>query len=405
MEPNINYSMGGNTPVESQKIYGRKKGCGSLGCFGVIGGLALILVIVLAGIFFVYPALTPNKIKGDFLDMAIVPTKDGKQSLWILTDGSFNFIQTSKSPGRTSTGRKCYLCKTWTYIYDPAGGNIIKKTKNDMKDIITHVDMIYNNGKVWEFTREYGENEPKIEAYDAQTGELVMDTKGFISKHPELSAGLTTLHYDLKTGIVSLSTKDGNQSMQYNLENDKLYKNATEQREIIEKDNEIMSMPILSSEGSSGPRKKLFKVTGPRGKLMTNISSLESYAKDAHTLEFFTGATSEPLGDKVYLEGIMYYHDADCAIIVYLDQLGKKSNRIMTCVDIKTGREKWTIQQNDLFKRMKIDENDDSFSGLFFTKDKIEVKRQGNLVVLQLEGEGLMGFDYETGKKLWTLDV
>ena len=180
---------------------------------------------------------------------------------------------------------------------------------------------------------------------------------------------------------------------------------VAEQRESIEKDPEIISMPVLSAENSSGPRKKLYKVTGPRGKLMTNISSLESYARDAHTLEFFTGATSEPLGDKVYLEGIMYYQNADCAIIIHIDQLGKKSNRMMTCVDLKTGKEKWTIQQSDLFKKMKVDENDDAFSSIFFTKDKIQVKRQDNLVVLQLEGEGLMGFDFNTGKKLWTLDI
>ena len=135
------------------------------------------------------------------------------------------------------------------------------------------------------------------------------------------------------------------------------------------------------------------------------MSSLENYVHDAHNMEFFVGATAEPTTDKVYLEGILYYHDEDCAIIIYLDQLGKKSNRIMTCVDIKTGKEKWTVQQDDLFKQMKIDENGDAFSSLFFTKDKIEVKRQGNLVVLQLEGQGLMGFDFETGKKLWTLDI
>jgi outer membrane protein assembly factor BamB len=406
MEPNINYqSSMGETPVGSQKIYGRRKGCGSMGCFGLIGALVLIVVIVLAGIFFVYPALTPNKIKGDFLDMAIVTTKEGKQNLWILTDGSFNFIQTTKSPGRTSTGRKCYFCKTWTYIYDPAGGNIIKKTKNDMQDIITHVDMVYDNGKVWEFTREYGENDPKIEAYNAETGELVMDTKNFISKHPDLSAGLTAVHYEPKTKMVNLSTKDGKQYMEYDIENDRLYKNAAEQRDEIEKETETISIPVLAAENSSGPRKKLYKVTGPKGKILTNITSLESYANNPHSMDFFVGGKSEPVSDKIYLEGIIYYQDAETAIIIHIDQLGKKSSRMMTCVDINSGKEKWTIPQSDLFKHMKIDENDDAFSSIFFTKDKIQVKRQGNLVVLQMEGEGLMGFDFNTGKKLWTLDI
>ena len=135
------------------------------------------------------------------------------------------------------------------------------------------------------------------------------------------------------------------------------------------------------------------------------MSSLESYANNSHSMEFFVGATSQPLSDKVYLEGIAYHKDEDCTIIIYLDQLGRKSNRILTCVDVKTGKEKWTVQQDDLFSKMKINEEKDSFSSLFFTKDNIKVKRSGNLVVLELAGEGLMGFDFETGKKLWTLDL
>ena len=155
----------------------------------------------------------------------------------------------------------------------------------------------------------------------------------------------------------------------------------------------------------SGPRKKLYKVSGPKGQLFSNKSSLESYASNEQSLEFFTGATGEPLGDRIYLEGIIYYQDEDCALIVHLDQLGQKSNRMLTCIDMKSGKEKWTIQQDDLFKKMKIDENKDSFSSLFFTKDDIKVKRSGGLVTLQFKGEGMMGFDYETGKKLWTLDI
>jgi hypothetical protein len=54
---------------------------------------------------------------------------------------------------------------------------------------------------------------------------------------------------------------------------------------------------------------------------------------------------------------------------------------------------------------MKIDEDDDTFSSLFFTKDKIEVKRSGNLVILQLKGQGIMGFDYNSGKKLFEIDI
>ena len=60
---------------------------------------------------------------------------------------------------------------------------------------------------------------------------------------------------------------------------------------------------------------------------------------------------------------------------------------------------------DDLFKRMKIDKDKDSFSDLFFTKDKIKVRRSGNLVVVEMKGEGLIGFDLQTGKQLWKMSI
>jgi outer membrane protein assembly factor BamB len=409
MEPQINYgsSYQGSSPMGQQKVYGRSgSGCARKGCFSVVGTGVLLIIIILAGIFFVYPALTSNSIHGDFLDMAIVPQKDGSTNLWILTDGSFNFIQTTKSPGSYSTGRKCYFCKTWTYIYDPAGEKILKKTKTEQEDIITKIDMVYYKGKVWVLTHEYGKNEPKIEVYDGETSNLIMDTKAFMAKYPELSGGLAGINYTEKENTMTLNTKDGREQLTYSFDNDMLYNDFSAFRDAMVKSEEPSSVVVLNAESSSGPRKKLYKVSGPKGTLFANMTSVESNANNEKTLEFFVkGATSQPLGDKVYLEGIIYYQDQDCTLIVYLDQLGKKSNRILTCIDNKTGKEKWTVQQDDMFKHMKIDENSDSFSSLFFTKDKIKLKREGNLVVLELKGDGIMGFDYNTGKKLWTLDI
>lgn len=392
-------TVGQTPPVQKSK----SRGCG---CFGIVGAIVILVIIALAGYFFVYPALSPNKMRGNFLDMAIVPTKDGKQNLWILNDGSFRFIQTTKSPGSYSTGVKCYFCKTWTYIYDPKSETVLKKIKTEYKDIITKLDMLYDKGKVWVFTREYGENEPMLNVYDAETTEQIMDTKDFINKHPELSAGLTGLHYDDKEKTVNFQTKDGKQGIVYDIEEDKLYQDYASHNEAKRNaGSETYSICVLAGESSSGPRKKLYRITGPKDKIISNMSSLESYANNPHSMEFFVGATSQPLSEKVYLEGITYHKDEDCTIIIYLDQLGRKSNRILTCVDAKTGKEKWTIQQDDLFSKMKINEEKDSFSSLFFTKDNIKVKRSGDLVVLELAGEGLMGFDFETGKKLWTLDL
>jgi hypothetical protein len=402
MEPPVSYPQ--SDSYQGRKVYGKKSGCLGLGCFGIIGGIIVLVVIIVVGYFFAIPALTPNKISGDFLDAVIVPSKDGSQKLWVLTDGSFNFIQTTKSPGRTSTGRECYFCKTWTYIIDPSTEKVLQKIKTPYEDIITQIDLVYHDGKVWEFTREYGENGPKIEAFDSETGEKVMDTKQFISKFPELSAGLTEVHYDEEDNNVDLKTKDGRERLVYRIEDGKLYNENKDLRETLDKDTSPGYVCVLSPEGSSGPRKKLFKISGPKNKILDNKSSLESYVRNPSSMEYYK-LSSEPMGEKIYLEGIMYHQDADCAIIVYLDQLGRKSNRLMSVVDIKTGKEKWTAGEDVLFDDMKIDEDDDTFSSLFFTKDKIEVKRSGNLVILQLKGQGIMGFDYNSGKKLFEIDI
>ena len=52
---------------------------------------------------------------------------------------------------------------------------------------------------------------------------------------------------------------------------------------------------------------------------------------------------------------------------------------------------------------MKIDEEQNSSQSFFSTKDKISVTSSGNMVLLKLKGDGVMAFDAETGKKLWSI--
>ncbi|HPV43467.1 MAG TPA: hypothetical protein PKX40_19965 [Spirochaetota bacterium] len=376
------------------------KGALKIGCL-----VPLLVIGVLAFYFFAYPALTPDKIRGNVLTMTLAPSKDGAPRLWVLTDSSFNYIMKTETPGRMSIGRECLFCNFRVYVYDPAKEKAVTRFDTPLKDIITVIDMAYADGKVWIIMGGYGKNDPRIEAYDPGTARLVMDTKAFMAKHPLLRGGLAAVYYNDKENTVSINTKDGLQGVKYSLETGDLFRDHGEWRQEIIKDETPASVAVMARDRSSGPRKKLVLVSGPRGKLADNASSLESYAGDEHSLVFFTGATGKLLTDKIFLEGIIYHQDEDCAIIIYLDQIGKQANRIMSCYDLATGRRKWTVPPGQMFKKMKIDEEDDSFSSLFFTKDNIKVRRLGNLVVLQLKGVGLIGFDYKTGKKLWTMDI
>jgi len=144
-------------------------------------------------------------------------------------------------------------------------------------------------------------------------------------------------------------------------------------------------------------------VSGPKSELAGN-TSYESYLSEPHSMEFFLKSTSTPLNPgKVYIEGIILYQDSDCAIILHQDQAGKKANRMLTCVDA-SGKEKWTTPPAELFDELKVDEDKNAFSQIFFMKDKISAERLGNIVALKVEDAGIMGFDYNSGKKLWSLE-
>ena len=386
----------------NQKIYGKSRF--RWGCFGFIGALILLVLIILAGIFFVYPALTPNSLKGSLMNVVVVPAKDGDSRLWILTDGSFHYIQETKTPGSYSVGNKCLFCKTWTYVYDPVNRQILHKFKTEYNSIITQSWIAYGDGKIWVVTGAYDENEPRIFAYDAETAQLVMQTIDFEKKYPILKSGITDVRMDKDPERIILKTKDGHEGVVFTLGDGKIYESEAAYRKYLEagKDKQV-TIFALGDESSSGPRKKLYKVTGPKGKIQDgHISS--SYLKNPETLMFFDKATAEMLTpNRVYIEPEIFYQDDKCCLIIHQDAAGKKADRMLTCVGID-GREKWTAAQNELFDEMKVDENDDPFSSMFFMKSKMGAERSGNLVVLQLKGEGVIGFDYQTGKKLWELE-
>jgi hypothetical protein len=401
-QSNYQTSFEGTDPYGGRKVYGKSKL--KWGCFGVIGAIILLVIIVLAGIFFVYPALTPNNLKGDLMNVAVVPGKDGSSRLWILTDGSFHYVQETKSPGKYSVGNKCLFCKTWTYIYDPAEKKIINKFKTEYESIITQSWIAYANGKVWVVTGGYDENEPRVFVYDAETNEPVMETKDFVKKYPELQAGITNIRMEKNPDKIVLDTKDGRTGIVFAIGEEKMYPSDAEFKDASEQNkNKQVTVFTMGDESSSGPRKKLYKVTGPKENVKDRDISA-SYLKDPKTLMNSYKSTAEMLTpNRTYIEGVIFYQDSDCCLIIHQDNAGKKANRMLTCVG-SDGKEKWTATQDDLFKEVKVDEDENPFSKIFFMKNDMDVTRAGNLVVFQHKGTGCIGFDYSTGKKLWELE-
>jgi hypothetical protein len=196
-----------------------------------------------------------------------------------------------------------------------------------------------------------------------------------------------------------LDTKDGHTGLVLTLGDGMLYPSLTEySNATARRDQERITLFALGRE-DTGPRKRLYKVTGPRERISGDF--IEYGLRNPDSLKSAANATAEPatLG-RVYIEGTIFYQDAEICLIVDQDAAGPIADRRLTCADA-AGKEKWTIPQAGLFKEMRVDTNKNSMTQIFFMKDNIEVSRAGNVVLFLLKGVGFIGIDLETGKKLW----
>ena len=367
----------------------------------VLIALFLLAVAILAGIHFLRPALTSGGLTGKFMNAVAVPSPDGGFRLWILSDGSFHYVSRVESPGRLSIARKCKFCKTWTSVYDPTTKTVLAKFKTDYQSVIIQSWMAYENGKIWIATDAYENNEPQLFVYSPEPAGLVRETVDIVGTYPELGSGLIKVRMEKDPDRLILDTKDGRVGLVLVLGDEKIYESESELKKAMASgDEERTTLFALSQEGG-GPRKILFKVTGPRGKLKD--SSLEFLLTNPQSLMSWSRATAERVAPgSVFIEGVIFHQDPDGCLVLHQDAAGKAANRLLTCLDAN-GNEKWTADQAELFQEMKVDLDKDPLSNIVFMKGNLDVSLSGSLVLLQLKGVGLIGFDFATGQKLWEI--
>lgn len=423
MEPQTNF-----TGITEQPVYGRKKsaksGCGKyiiiitiVLLLGIAGTAYLIIkltskakeMVNIPGFDFGVPKENPENIDkrftGEFIDAEMVTGSDGSQKLWILSDASVKFMLKQKSTGHFSMGMACNDCKTIAYIYDPVSGNVEKQTVNTFNDIIRQSHITTSGGKIYQFTNPTEKDGARINIYDASTGEIISDTKGFIDAHTELSSGIIDLTFYERDGTVHFNTKDGQKGLIYDPKQDKIFEDDVKRIDALgENAPEGTGSFYILRQQKNDERKSLLKATASNKDIITKNSTLVSYSTDTRFLKIvMPDANIEKIGDKTYLSGEMFYQDNDYVVFIYLDQAGKTANRIMTCIDAKTGKELWTMGPDELFSWMKIDNANGS--SLSTTDSKIRVKRTGNILTLAFQGQGIMGIDPGSGKKLWTVEI
>jgi hypothetical protein len=426
MEPQNNYSMGQGSM--QQPVYGRKRS--NKGCLTIA-----VITLLIAGIgsaviiYFIYNKVNStvesftdkfNDMKnqnrfignrnvderfvGNFIDAVPVPSTGTAPKIFILTDASKTYIETKKRPGYYSTGAACIDCKTMAYVYDPITNSIVNSSEFKYPDVVNSTEIALKDNRIYQFTGSYHETPAGVNIYDALTGELVTENKDFITQFPELSSGLTELNYHPEKRYVSFDTKDGRKNILFSLDYGRIFENDREFNKMIESSAEGEGTILAMVNSSNDSRRQIYKITAPNKNIYIHYSTLMDYAGKEEMLKSYQ-ASSEKISDKNYIEGIIYAQDEDYVFLVSLDAAGKKANRIFTCLETKIGKELWSVQQDELFDYMKIDEVQNSSQSLSSTKDKISVSRLGNLVLLKLKGDGIMAFDTDSGKKLWSIQT
>jgi outer membrane protein assembly factor BamB len=396
MDNEFSYStrVTSQSPAEIKKSINKKVGCGC----SVIPLLLLFILGYFLAYHLLFPSLFPAWIRGEFQNLVVFPSKEGKDKLWIQTDGSFSYIQETKSAGSHSIGRKGFFEKTYSYVYDPVSETVIKGYYTKLDYLPAAPEMFYMNGKVWVITPSINAP-PFVNAYNPDTYDEVINTQSFCAKNPQLSAGLEKLYIDKSLPVrMTLTAKDGKEVI-YSLQDEMFFEDYAAMTKYYKEHEKNVNIFTLEAEKNSTSRKVLYYINGPASQLYFSSPRGQYIAeyKGSNNYKDMTAVLMAP--GKAFLESELLYFDNEIAVVIHQDNVGKTANRMLTCVD-KTGKELWIIPQEELFDEIKVEESD-AFSVIFFMKSRMSVQRSGSIVVFSFKPEGAMAFELNSGKKLW----
>lgn len=368
-------------------------------------GFKIVLFIVIfvlgyvASYYFIIPSVFPKSIRGDLQNIRVFPTSDGKYKLWIQNDGTFRFTSRTNNMGQISLKTKGWFCRTYSYVYDPISKDVLNGFKTSYDELPPVSEIFYEKGKIWLVNSSADGVPPAIDVYNSENYQQELNTKSFCEKHKEVSAGIENVSVDYGPPVrLRISTKDGKELV-YNPSDDKIFPTTVEfEKYYKQNDSTASAIFALVNEENSDKRKKLFYITGPKYDLYFSASWAQEIVKQ-NMSAFKSMKPTEILPDKVFIEGSVLFTDDEIAVIIHQDNVGKTSNRILTCVD-KSGKELWSVQQKDLFDELK-GKDDDSRTEMSFLRTQLDAQRVGNTVVFIYKPVGAIGFQLADGRKLW----
>ncbi len=390
MEDSLRHNVPGMSPKNKSKV---KRG------FKIVLFIIIFILGYVVSYYFIIPSVFPKSIRGDLQNIRAFPSADGKYKLWIQNDGTLRFTSRTNNMGQISLKTKGWFCRTYSYVYDPASKDVLNGFKTSFDDLPPVSDIIYEKGKVWLVNSSSEGVPPEIRAYNSENYQQILNTQSFCEKNKELAAGIINVSVDNQKPVrFRISTKDGRELV-YNPSDDKFFPNTIEFEKYYKlNDSTASGIFALVNEENSDKRKKLYYITGPKYDLYFSTSWAQEIVKQ-NMSAFKSMKPVEILPDKVFIEGNVLYTDDEIAVIVHQDNVGKTSNRMLTCVD-KSGKELWTVQQKDLFDELE-GKDDDSRTEMFFLRTQLDAQRAGNVVVFIYKPAGAIGFQVADGKKLW----
>lgn len=376
------------------------------GCIFLVAGLILFLSVGLTVFFLRTPILNilsektaskkndngknssvSSSLKGYLMDAIIIPDKNDFGKLWIMSS------EYKKSEFRV-----------YTFIYDPIDEKILNSFESDYEKSYPQIHLFYLDNEVLKITGDASGVEPGISTFNAQTGDLILNNDTYLKQFPDIKSGISKIYVNNNPLRADIETKDG---LKFTIDfvNKKLYKNYSDFRNSFKNDNTKVKIFALGNQKSGeDARKKLFLVSGTKANLW-DADIPESYFTDKSTLKFFKNAEATLLiEDKVFLEGVMLYKDDECCVIFHQSQVGNNAERILSCINIK-GNVMWTAStENELFSKLRATDKE-ATSSMFFMKSNVHVLKEGNLILLKVDRLGIIGFDYEAGKKIFEIKL
>jgi len=364
--------------------------------------LTFLKLLILAGILFgvykfvLYDKLHPNEIKGDIV--SAIYLKESK-NIFVYSDDSFYYT----SETNTSVSTECAFCKTFGYFYNPYEKKVIKKLVFKFDDLPPNIEIFNFNKKIYILGKDFRKNKSFIRIIDENTYETLNDESAIVNKFSQLAAGISEITVDSKHKHqnAKLITKDG-LTFYYIFQYDKLVKNLNEfskEDNTISDDSPGSDLLTYFAMSKDEFRKTIYTVSGNKDNSWTKWA--QNFGVDENSK--YEGVINKKLNDKIYLNGFIAFQSDKYAVILHQKEISKSSERIITGIDTN-GTEIFTLNQNDLFSKIKLKE-DDPFREIFFIKNDISADISNDEVfTFSLKKAGLLIYNFKTKQMIFKIE-